>query len=102
MIILRTLGNLLLAIILVVIIALVLSTGCAVVLSQTWENAGIADGVESGDWVWVDEQPIYYRTWGSDEDPCLVLLHGFYVEGSQTWETNAQALADAKLRVIAV
>lgn len=100
--VLRTLGNLVLAVILVLAIALVLSASGAIVLSQTWEDQGLDHGVEDGAWAWIDGQPIYYQTWGSDRDPCAVLLHGFYLEASQTWEANARALARSGMRVIAV
>ena len=88
MIVLRTLGNFILAIILILVVASVLSISCAIVLSQIWEDVGLDQGVEGGEWVWIEEQPIYYQTWGSDGDPSVVLVHGFYVEGSRTWEAR--------------
>jgi len=102
MTVLRFLGNLLLAIVLIVVIVLALFTASAIVLSQTWENLGLDDGVENGVWAWIDEQPIYYQTWGPEEGPCAVLVHGFYVEGSKTWEANVRGLARSGIRLIAV
>jgi len=102
MTVLRFLGNLLLAVILIGVIALTLFTACAIVLSQTWEGVGLDDGVEDGTWAWIDEQPIYYQIWGPEEGPCVVLVHGFYVEGSKTWEANVRALARSGIRLIAV
>jgi len=100
--VLRFLGNLLLAIIVILLIAVTLFTACAIALSQTWENVGLDDGVENGTWAWIDGEPIYYQTWGQAEEPCAVLVHGFYVEGSKTWEASARALARSGMRVIAV
>lgn len=98
----RFVGNLLLAVIVIVLIASTLFTTCAIVLSRTWEDLGLDDGVENGAWAWIDEQPIYYRTWGPEEGPCAVLVHGFYVQGSKTWDTNVRALSRSGMRLIAV
>jgi len=102
MTVLRFLGNLLLAVILIGVTALTLFTACSIVLSRTWEGAGLDDGVEDGTWAWIDEQPIYYQIWGPEEGPCVVLVHGFYVEGSKTWEANVRTLARSGMRLIAV
>ncbi|HUV93553.1 MAG TPA: alpha/beta fold hydrolase [Anaerolineae bacterium] len=102
MTVLRFLGNLLLAIVLILVIASTLFTASAIVLSETWEELGLDDGVEDGTWAWIDEQPIYYKTLGPEEGPLAVLVHGFYVEGSQTWEGSVEALTRSGIRVIAV
>jgi pimeloyl-ACP methyl ester carboxylesterase len=102
---LRFLGNLLLAVILIVISAGVLLTGYGTVISRAWENASLEDGVVGGDWATIDGEMIYYRIWepnkGSDAVP-VVLIHGLDVEGLQTWNANAQGLSQSGLRVIAL
>jgi len=98
---LRFLGNLLLAALLILLIASTLFAAWAVVASRTWENAGLDDGVEEGTWAWIDQQPIYYQTWGPERGPCVVLVHGRYVEGSKTWEATARVLARSGMWVIA-
>ena len=102
MTVLRFLGNLILAIIVITLIIAVFLAGYAVSVSKVWENVGLEQDAQVGAWVWIDGQPIYYRTWGADQGPTVVLVHGFSVEGSQTWEANAPALAKSGLRVIVV
>ncbi|MEA3407519.1 MAG: alpha/beta hydrolase [Chloroflexota bacterium] len=102
MIVLRFLGNLLLALLLIVLIALLLFTGYGAIISQVWENVELAHGVKEGQWVWIDEEPIYYRAYGPEEGPPLVLVHGFEVAGGGIWYANAEALARWGVRVINV
>ena len=105
--VLRFLGNLLLAVVLVVLSALVLLTGFGLVISRAWEDAAYDDGVEGGAWVDVEKQPIYYRIWEPEQGSSavggtLVLVHGLDVEGLQTWNSNAQALANSGFTVVAL
>ncbi len=100
--VLRFLGNLILAIILIVLIVLIFFAAYAVVVSKVWENVGLDQEVEGGSWTWIEGQPIYYRVWGAEQGPTVVLVHGFSVEGLQTWEANAPGLGRAGMRVIAV
>jgi pimeloyl-ACP methyl ester carboxylesterase len=99
---LRFLGNLLLAAVLLAMMALILFTAYGVVISQAWENTSVEESAPEGDWISVAEQPIHYRLWGPDDGPQVVLIHGFDVEGLETWRENAPALAKAGLRVIAI
>ena len=99
---LRYLGDTLLAILVFGLSLLVLLAGYVAFYLPMWETAGLEDGASGGAWMWIDERPIYYRTWGSQDDPAVVLVHGDVVEGSRIWDANAAALADAGLHVIAV
>jgi pimeloyl-ACP methyl ester carboxylesterase len=102
MTVLRFLGNLLLAVFLIVLIALLLFAGYGAIISQVWENVELAHGVDEGQWVWIDEEPIYFRTYGPEEGPPLVLVHGFEVAGGATWYANAEELGRWGARVINV
>jgi len=99
---LRFLGNLLLALVLIVLIALVLFGAYGVVSSRVWELFGLDYAVDGGEWLWIDEQPIYYRMSGNEKGDWLVLVHGFQVEGSETWAANAQTLAKWGMHVVEV
>ncbi len=100
--ILRFVGNLLLAAVLIVLMAAILLLGSGAVLSRTWETASLDEGATGGQWIWIEGQPIYYRVWGSDNTSTLVLVHGFGVEGSVTWSSNGPALEKSGLRVVAI
>jgi len=100
--ILRFIGNLLLAIVLIALIAAILLLGGGMVLSRTWETAGLDESAEGGQWLWIEAQPIYYRIWGGENSSTVVLVHGFDVGGSATWLINGPALAKSGLRVVAV
>jgi len=67
----------LLALVLIVLIALVLFGAYGVVSSRVWELFGLDYAVDGGEWLWIDEQPIYYRTSGNEKGDWLVLVHGF-------------------------
>jgi 4,5:9,10-diseco-3-hydroxy-5,9,17-trioxoandrosta-1(10),2-diene-4-oate hydrolase len=100
--VLRFVWNLILALLLAALIALVLTTGLALVAARTWENAGLDDGSQGATWLWIAGQPIYYQVQGQEGNPPVVLVHGDYVEGSQTWSQNATALSRNGRRVITV
>lgn len=94
--------NLALAAALIVAISAILLWGYAAVNVRVWERLSLDENVEQGDWLWIDEQPIFYREWGPADAPPVVLVHGHAVEGSAVWQANAQELADQGLRVIAL
>ena len=100
--VLRFLGNLILAVLLVIIIVAVFSCAYGIVMSRTWERFGLDYGVTGGTWAWIEGRPIYYRTWGPEEGPDLVLVHGHQVEGGETWAMNAETLGKWGMRVTAV
>ena len=102
MIVLRFLGNLLLALLLALLILLVLSTAYATVTCQAWERFGLDYGVEEGGWMWIESEPIYVRTWGPLEGASVVLIHGFNVAGAETWVATAQDLAKRGIHVTAI
>jgi pimeloyl-ACP methyl ester carboxylesterase len=95
-------GNLILAAILAVVIVLVLFAAYGFVVADTWERYGLDHGLTEGTWLWLDEQPIHYQDLGEPDSPCVVLVHGHYVEGSQTWQTAAEDLTKAGLRVVTI
>ncbi len=99
---LRFAANVILAFLLVIVSIGLLAVGYAVAVSNSWEYAGLAEGVQGGHWLWLEGDPIYYREWGATDAPPIVLVHGFQVEGSLTWQMNVQALADAGLHVVVV
>jgi 3-oxoadipate enol-lactonase len=102
MAVLRFLGNLFLALILVLLIAGILFLGYSVMASRTWETADLGDGVESGEWLWLEGRPFYYRAAGPEQGPALVLVHDFAVEGLEAWGSEIWGLAKSGIRVIAV
>lgn len=101
-VLLRYLGNTLLAVFVFALSLLLLLAGYVAFYLPMWETAGLEEGTPGGTWMWIEEQPIYYRTWGSPDDPVAVLIHGDVVEGSRIWDANAASLSDAGLHVIAI
>ncbi len=99
---LRFLGNLLLALVLIVLITLILFGAYGVISSRVWELFGLDYAVDGGEWLWIDEQPIYYRVSGNEKGDWLVLVHGFQVEGSETWAANVQPLTKWGMHVVEV
>ena len=99
---LRFLGNLILAIIVIALSILILGSAYGATMVRVQEQKGLDEGVTGGGWLWLEGQPIYYRTWGPSEGRAIVLVHGYQVEGSETWAPLAENLARAGLRVVAV
>lgn len=99
---LRLVGNLLLALILVLLSILILFTGFGYLVSRSWEDNGLDDGNAEGAWMWIGGQPIHYRSVGNEQGSALVLVHGLAIEGSDTWVSNTPSWASAGLRVISV
>lgn len=99
---LRFLGNLLLALLLITLCILVMGTAYGVINTQARELRSLDEGAQGGQWVWIDEQPIYYRAWGPEDGRPVVLVHGYQVEGSETWSSLAEMLARMGLRVVAI
>ena len=100
--VLRFLGNVILALLLIALcVALLLAAG-GVVTSRVWESKGLDYGVIEGQWLWIDEQPIYTQTWGPEDGPTLVIVHDADVAGMEAWRANAETLGKWGLRVIAV
>jgi pimeloyl-ACP methyl ester carboxylesterase len=99
----RSVSTLLLTVATLFGIVFTLFTGYGMVMVELWEHYPLDyDESITGQWVWIDEQPIYYSTRGWERGPKVVLVHGFQVEGQAVWTSTAQALADAGLYVIAV
>jgi pimeloyl-ACP methyl ester carboxylesterase len=99
---LRLLGNLVLAALVLALSVAIMFSGFVAMYLPMWETAGLEEQALEGAWMWIDDQPIYYRTWGSQDAPTVVLVHGDVVEGSTIWNTTAPMLAEGGLRVIAV
>lgn len=98
----RFLGNLLLAIILIALCGLVIGTAYGAIHLKACELQGLDYGATAGRWLWIENQPIYYRTWGPEDGRPLVLVHGYQVEGGETWVALGEMLAKSNVRVIAV
>ncbi|MBC7316495.1 MAG: alpha/beta fold hydrolase, partial [Chloroflexi bacterium] len=99
---LRFLGNLILAIVVIALSILILGSAYGATMVRVQEQKGLDEGATGGGWLWLEGQPIYYRTWGPSEGRAIVLVHGYQVEGSETWVPLAENLARAGLRVVAV
>ena len=107
MIVLRVLVNLILALALIAVSCAILLVGYSYAASRTWEYAGLDEGAENAEWLWVGDEatgsePIHYRIWGSQTGPWVVLVHGQGVEGLLVWEDLARALARSGARVLAI
>lgn len=98
----RFVANLTLAVVLFAFGIVILFSGFVAVYLPIWETTGLEEAAEPGAWMWIDSQPIYYRTWGNQDAPAVVLIHGDVVEGLAIWQTSAPMLADTGLRVIAI
>lgn len=99
---LRFLGNLCLALALIALSVLILGTAYGAMAVRVQEREGLDVDAQRGGWLWVEGQPIYYRTWGPQAGRAIVLVHGYQVEGSETWVPLAEALARTGLRVVAI
>ena len=99
---LRSIANSLLAIILFCLIILVLLVGYGAFMVRVSEQNGLDYGAQEGVWVWIDEHPIHTQTWGSDEAPWIVLVHGLDPAGSASWGTLGKDLSKQGYHVLAV
>jgi pimeloyl-ACP methyl ester carboxylesterase len=97
----RWIWTLTLATLLVFAVFGILLWGYALVGLGAWERFELQEGVQEGDWLWIDGKAIYYDVWGPATAPTVVLVHGHAVEGSAIWQATAQELSGAGLRVIA-
>ncbi len=100
--ILKFLLNIIVALILILAAAAILLAGYSAVMAGNWEQYSLDENAQGGEWTWIDDQPYHYETWGPDDGPVIVLIHGGYVEGSKTWENNATDIARSGVRVVAV
>ncbi|MHB1318371.1 MAG: alpha/beta fold hydrolase [Anaerolineae bacterium] len=98
----RFIANAIFAVVIFALGIIILFTGFVAIYLPMWENAGLDEAAKQGAWMWIDNQPIYYRIWGEHDAPAVVLIHDDVVEGSTTWEASAPMLADSGLRVIAL
>ncbi|HHX65261.1 MAG TPA: alpha/beta hydrolase [Chloroflexi bacterium] len=98
----RSLLMLALTVVTLFAIVFTLLAGYGLVMAEVWEHHPLDYETAEGEWIWIDDQPIYYRTWGWERGPQVVLVHGFQIEGQEMWSNTAQYLADAGLYVVAV
>lgn len=99
--IVRFLGNLALALVLIGLTGLIFFGFYGLAVSSIWEHADLETGAEGG-WAWIDGRPIHYQAAGSEDAPWVVLLHDHDVSGSATWEPTIPALLKAGARVLAI
>jgi len=98
--VLRFIGNVVLAALVVLLVAIILLAGYGTVMVSVWENAGLEEGVAGGAWAEIDGQRIYYQEVGPEEGTTALLIHGLGVEGLQVWGDSALELSRSGLRVI--
>jgi len=98
----RFVGNLVLAIVLLALILVVLFTAFSFAASQKAGTVGLDYEVSEGAWLWIEGDPIYYQIAGDEQSPAVVLVHGADIEGAATWQANVPSLVKAGLRVITV
>jgi len=98
--VLRFVGNVLLAAMLVVLTAAILLAGYGAVMASVWEIADIDEGVSGGAWAEIDGRKIYHQVVGAEHSTPVLLVHGLGVEGLQVWNDTALALSKSGLRVI--
>lgn len=98
----RFVANLILAVLIFALGIAILFSGFVAVYLPMWETTGLEEAAQQGSWMSVNNQPVYIRSWGSQDAPAVVLVHGDVVEGSLIWQASAPMLADSGLRVIAI
>ena len=98
--VLRFIGNVLVAILVIVLTVAILLIGYGAVMTSVWETAEPHDGVAGGAWADIDGQSIYYQVVGPEEGTAILLIHGLGVEGLQVWDDSALGLSRYGLRVI--
>jgi pimeloyl-ACP methyl ester carboxylesterase len=99
---LRLIGSILQAAILIALSALVLGTGYGYIAASASEYAAPQqDGLE-GQWLLVNGAPVHIVVAGPENGPIAVLLHGSDIEGALTFKDNIKALGLAGVRVIAL
>ena len=98
----RFVVSLILAVVLVVGAGLLLAVGYGAAVAGSWDGLGLDEGEDGGAWLWLDEEPFYYRFWGPDEGRTYVLVHGLQVEGSATWTETARGISRSGVRVLTV
>jgi pimeloyl-ACP methyl ester carboxylesterase len=99
---LRLIGTLLEAVLLIALSALVLGTGYGYIAASASEYAAPQQEGLEGQWLVVNGAPVHIVVTGPESGPIVVLLHGSDIEGSLTFKTNIKALGLAGLRVIAL
>jgi pimeloyl-ACP methyl ester carboxylesterase len=98
----RVVVSLVLAVVLVVGAVLLLALGYGAAVASAWDGLGLDEGEDGGAWLWLDDEPFYYRFWGPDEGRTYVLVHGLQVEGSATWTETARGISRSGVRVLTV
>lgn len=105
--------NIVLAIVMVALMAILLLTGYGLLMAGLWESEGLdyggvaPEGEPASMWLWPGGEPISYRMWGVrqggvEPSSWVVLVHGLQVEGSETWAAVARQLARRGAQVLTV
>jgi pimeloyl-ACP methyl ester carboxylesterase len=98
----RLLVNLVIAIMVFALTAVFLVSAFSAMYLPLQEKVAANATDPDGSWMWIDGHPIHYRTWGQQEDPAVVLVHGHTIEGLAMWDATAPVLAGRGLYVVAV
>jgi pimeloyl-ACP methyl ester carboxylesterase len=99
---LRLIGTIIQAVLLIAISIFVLGTGYGYIAASASEYAAPQqEGIE-GQWLLVNGNPVHVILAGPEAGPVAVLLHGSDVEGALTFKANIKALGLAGVRVIAL
>jgi pimeloyl-ACP methyl ester carboxylesterase len=99
---LRLIGTIIEAAILVVFCVLVLGTGYGFIAASASEYAAPQQDKLEGQWLLVNGAPVHVVLSGPETGPVAVLLHGSDIEGALTFKANIKALSLAGVRVIAL
>ncbi len=98
----RFVGNIILAVVLIALSAVLMCTAYAAVGIRARETQSLEYGAVDGKWIWLGQQPLYYHAWGDPADKPAVLVHGRQIEGSETWRELAGGLARSGMYVVAL
>ncbi|MHB1355906.1 MAG: alpha/beta fold hydrolase [Anaerolineae bacterium] len=99
---LRLIGTIIQAVLLISLSVLVLGTGYGYIAAGASEYAAPQQEKLEGQWLLVNGAPVHVVVAGPENGPVAVLLHGSDIEGALSFKANIKALGLAGVRVIAL